>query len=52
MTSQILLFILNVFIRLTSGLDDKESWINSMVQDLVGCTLQEIDIDYDKLKSF
>ena len=44
--------IKSFFIRLTSGLDDKESWINSMVQDLVGCTLQEIsDIDYDKLKN-
>lgn len=44
--------IKSFFIRLTSGLDDKESWINSIVQDLVGCTLKEIsDIDYDKLKN-
>ena len=38
------------FIRLTSALDDKESWINSVVQDLVGSTLQSIsDIDLEKL---
>ena len=44
--------IKSFFIRLTSGLDDTESWINSIVQDLVGCTLKEIsDIDYDKLKN-
>jgi len=38
------------FIRLTSALDDKESWVNSVVQDLVGSTLQNIsDIDLEKL---
>ena len=38
------------FIRLTSALDDKESWVNSVVQDLVGSTLQSIsDIDLEKL---
>ncbi|MBR51408.1 MAG: hypothetical protein CMD58_02715 [Gammaproteobacteria bacterium] len=38
------------FIRLTSALDDKESWINSVVQDLVGSTLESIsDIDLEKL---
>tara|TARA_B100000683_G_scaffold245525_1_gene256523 strand:+ start:2174 stop:5365 length:3192 start_codon:yes stop_codon:yes gene_type:complete len=38
------------FIRITSALDDKESWVNSVVQDLVGSTLQNIsDIDLEKL---
>ena len=38
------------FIRLTSSLDDKESWINSVVQDLVGSTLLNIsDTDLEKL---
>jgi hypothetical protein len=38
------------FIRITSALDDKESWVNSVVQDLVGSTLENIsDIDLKKL---
>jgi len=38
------------FNRVSSALDDKESWINSVVQDLVGSTLQNItDTDLEKL---
>ena len=42
--------IKTIFLRLTSALDDKESWVNSVVQELVGSTLQNIsDIDLEKL---